>query len=707
MLGLVHDAGKASCAWQDKLRSVHQKGNPTARVGIDHKSLGAVLACERWGGLGRMVIAGHHGGLTSHPSAKTWFGNVDPDLRTSALAQLRAVVPSAEVLGNAVKLVTPDRFDGEHREMFVRMLFSCLVDADVLDTRQHTLGLAAPEVAPPADISLLAAGFAGRVQALTNGALDTAVNTERAALHDRCVGAAKMAPGIFRLAAPTGSGKTLASMAFALEHAALHGKRRVIVAVPFISITEQNAEEYRTFIPRPGTTPSVLEHHSNVDSTSGPDAHWSRLAAENWDAPVVITTTVQLFESLLGRRPGQARKLHRLANSVIVLDEVQALPIDLLPVICAALSTLVEKFGVTVLLASATQPALQDLGPLSNMPITEIVPDTTALYRSLKRVRYAWWLDPKPSLDDVGRRAAGQHSALVVVNTVSDAATMHAALAVHAPDGALVRHLSTGLCPQHRRDALNEVRAALEAGIRTFVSSTQLIEAGVDIDFPHVFRAIAPADSLQQAAGRANREGRLGTSGGMCTVFEAEDGHYPQSYRRLIGFTGIYFGPGKADPDDLLALTSYYKHVYRLLNIEGPQSRATKINVARSKYDYETVADGPVKGSGRDKKGAFRFITDVTLPVVITVYGTVEEQVRVNACIDRVRTAVASNEPPQVTDLRALQPFTVNLPARTRQKPDVDAQCRPIIPDLLSEWAGTYNANTGIDVIPRDQEYIL
>ena len=707
MLGLVHDAGKASCAWQGKLRAVHQSGKPRARVGIDHKSLGADLAFQRWGAYGRMAIAGHHGGLTSREAVRTWFGNVDSALRASALAELDMAVPELAVMREPVRLFTPANLDGdaEHHEMFLRMVFSCLVDADVLDTRQHALGLAAPEVGMPADMAFLASGFAGNVSELTRGAQLTDVNRERAALYDQCIDAAQMPPGIFRLAAPTGSGKTLSSMAFALEHAARHGKRRVIVAVPYISITEQNAAEYRRFIPRPGVLPTVLEHHSSVDSTHGPDAYWSRLAAENWDAPVVITTTVQLFESLMGRRTGQVRKLHRLANSVIVLDEVQALPIDLLPVICSALRTLVDKFGVTVLLASATQPTLQNLGPLRSMPITEIVTDTTRLYQSLRRVRYDWWLAPKPSLDDVGQRAAGQESALVVVNTIADAATMHTALANHAPIGALVRHLSTGLCPQHRRDALGEVRAALKAGTRTFLASTQLIEAGVDVDFPHVFRAIAPADSLQQAAGRANREGNLGARGGVCTVFDAEDGHYPQSYRSLIGITRSYFGPGKADPDDLPALTSYYTHVYNALNIEGAQSRAAGITIARKKFDYEMVADGPLLGSTRDKARAFRFITEVTMPAVITTYGTLPQQKTIRSCIDRLRTAVATNEPPNTNDLRALQPFTVNLPARTRKKPSVDAQCRPVIADL-SEWVGTYNADTGIDVTPQDQEYL-
>lgn len=709
MLGLVHDTGKASCAWQDKLQSIHQSGKLKTRVGIDHKTLGAELAFQSWGTCGRMAIAGHHGGLTSRESVKAWFCDANPALRASALSELCAAGPGLAAAIEPVRLITPVSLDGdaEHQEMFLRMVFSCLVDADVLDTRQHKRGLDAPEIADPVDMNKLALGFAGNVAALTQGARPTVLNCERAALYGQCVNAAQSPPGIFRLSGPTGSGKTLSAMAFALDHAAVWGKRRVIVAVPYISITEQNAAAYRKYIPTPDGTPTVLEHHSNVDSTDGPDSLWSRQAGENWDAPVIVTTTVQLFESLMGRRTGQVRKLHRIANSVIILDEVQALPVDLLPVICSALRTLVDNFGVTVLLASATQPSLQNLGPLRSMPITEIVPDPARLYQSLRRVRYDWWLDPKPTLAEVGYRAAAQPSALVVVNSVADAAIMYSSLKLHAPAGSLVRHLSTGLCPQHRRDALDEVRAGLEAGRPTFVSSTQLIEAGVDIDFPHVFRAIAPADSLQQAAGRANREGNLGAGGGVCTVFDSDDGHAPSSYKTLIGCTLANFGPGKADPDNLAALTSYYRHVYNVLNIEGSGSRAADITIARTKFDYETVADGPVSGAGRNRKKAFRFIVEATQPVVITSYGTAAQQSAIRASVDRLRHAVATDHAPIVDDLRALQPFTVNLPMRTLKRLDVQEQCRQIIPDLLSEWAGSYNPDTGIDVTPQDQEYIL
>lgn len=218
-------------------------------------------------------------------------------------------------------------------------------------------------------------------------------------MYQSCVAAAGGPGGLYRLAAPTGSGKTLATATFALRHAALHGKARVIVAVPFITITEQNAGVYRRLLDpgEPGGQPVVLEHHSHVDLDGGCAAdRWRRLAAENWDAPFVVTTTVQLFESLFGRKPSRMRKVHRLANSVIVLDEVQALPHGLLVPLADALRLLAAPFGATVVLSSATQPELWSLGPLRDVPARDLVQNRAPLFRAMRHTRFEWWLTPRP-----------------------------------------------------------------------------------------------------------------------------------------------------------------------------------------------------------------------------------------------------------------------------------------------------------------------
>jgi CRISPR-associated endonuclease/helicase Cas3 len=251
--------------------------------------------------------------------------------------------------------------------------------------------------------------FEARRKALLSGRPTSPVDRWRDEVYAASVDAAIGPTGLYRLPAPTGTGKTLAAAGFALQHAARHGKARVIVAVPFITITEQNAKQYRRLLDAEDESGVrvVLEHHSSVDlDGSSPGHRWQRLAAENWDAPFVVTTTVQLFESLFGRKPGRMRRVHRLANAIIVLDEVQALPHGLLPPIVDGLRILSERFRTTVLLASATQPELWALGPLRDVAVRDVIVDPASLYRALRRARYQWWLDPKPTLEQVARLVA-------------------------------------------------------------------------------------------------------------------------------------------------------------------------------------------------------------------------------------------------------------------------------------------------------------
>lgn len=398
---------------------------------------------------------------------------------------------AAELLAGPALVPMSWRTDPLTFEMGLRLTFSALVDADHLDTGAHFAGLSSPAVARPVDMDALVRRFEDRRAAMLDGRPATDVNRLRAELYDAAVSAAAEPTGLYRLPAPTGSGKTMTAAAFALRHAALHGKSRVIVAVPFVTITEQNADVYRQLL----GTEHVLEHHSGVEQ----EGDRPRLGAENWDAPFVVTTTVQLFDSLFGRMPARSRKLHRLANSVIVLDEVQALPVQLLVPILDGLRLLSEHFGTTVLLASATQPAFERLEVWRRQCITPVVGNPVEVYERLRRVRYEWWLDPQPRLAEVADRVAAERQALVVVNTVRDARTMFRLL--ERPT-ATVRHLSTRMCPAHRRSVLAEVRTLLAEDEPVLLVSTQLIEAGVDVDFPAVYRAMAPR-RLAAAGGRA------------------------------------------------------------------------------------------------------------------------------------------------------------------------------------------------------------
>jgi len=708
-LGLAHDAGKAAEEWQSGLHSAAVTGRP---VGVDHKALGVEVSGERGlGVIGMLAVQGHHGGLTSRDSFRCWWDDLNGNRggaarRSSARQALAPLLP--ELFDHSIPVTLPPHVDLDNPvdvEFFLRMVFSALVDADVLDTRMHCLDLDGPEVAQPPRLGELWERFSLRRMELFTDRRASELDAVRHDLFESCVAAGSRQPGIYRHTAPTGSGKTLAVMGFSLRHAVQHGKQRIIVAVPFTTITEQNAEVYRRLLDPERGDPVVLEHHSNVDASR--NGHWARVAAENWDSPVVITTTVQLFESLFGRRCSRSRKVHRLANAVIVLDEVQALPHDLLPVVVDGLRRLTEHYGATVLLASATQPEVQELTALRDVSVHDVLPDARPLYDRLRRVRYDWWLQPRPTLAQVAQRAANTRSALVVVNTVADARRTYRELAAYAPNDALVRHLSTAMCPAHRRAVLGEVSAAQAAGRPCLVASTQLVEAGVDVDFPAVFRAMAPADSLQQAAGRANREGRLGREGGLCVVFDPADGGQPSSYRTAVEVTRRHFGDGRADPDDLDRLRRYYTHLYAALQVEGPRGRAAVVNVARADWDFEAVADGPLDFARgrRDVAYAFRLISDDMVPLVVG-YGDEHLQETVASWLERLREQVRTGQPPEFALLRRLQPYIVAVRRRTRDRPEVDALCAPVLTDL-AEWRGGYDDALGIELTLPDKEFVV
>jgi CRISPR-associated endonuclease/helicase Cas3 len=327
----------------------------------------------------------------------------------------------------------------------------------------------------------------------------TPVNRLRTDVLRACRAAARHPPGLFSLTVPTGGGKTLSSLAFALEHARAYGLRRVIYAIPFTSIIEQNARVFREAV----GADAVLDHHSALGPRPEAETARSRLAGENWDAPLVVTTTVQLFESLFANRTSQLRKLHNLAASVLVLDEAQALPPGVLRPVTAVLDQLVKYYRCSVVLCTATQPALGKV--FRDLPRSvEIAPDPPALFRALDRVDIGM---PAPterwSWDQIAAEITESPQALAIVNTRRDCRTLYSRL----PPGAV--HLSTWQCAAHRALLFRQIRRRLLAGQELRVVSTSLVEAGVDFDFPVVFRAMTGLDSLAQAAGRCNRNGRL------------------------------------------------------------------------------------------------------------------------------------------------------------------------------------------------------
>ena len=462
-----------------------------------------------------LLVQAHHGGLIDHDEYVEKFNC--HRCRAAELATPLARYDALELIPadrKAPSLTEFETRDARRAEFLLRMLFSALVDADALDTERHWSPEQAALRGNTASMVDLWERFEEQQNAFIAGldpaALDSEVNRVRADVYAACLAAAERPPGFFRLTVPTGGGKTRSGLGFALRHAALNDLRRVILAVPYLTITDQTARIVHAIFPDDRI---VLEHHSAAGQDDGEDASgrqdvreaWRRLTAENWDAPIVITTMVQLFESLLGRRTGECRKLHRIAQSVIVLDEAQTLPLNLREPIYDVLQELVTRYGATVVLCTATQPALDAL-PEQIQPV-EIVPDPARHFRALSRVAYEWpsASAPRWGWERVADEMRAAPQALAIVNTIANAQALFDALG--DDDGHL--HLSSRMCGAHRRDVVDLVHARLDAGERCRLVSTQVVEAGVDLDFPLLLRALGPLDRIVQAAGRCNREGRL------------------------------------------------------------------------------------------------------------------------------------------------------------------------------------------------------
>ncbi|WP_218831184.1 CRISPR-associated helicase Cas3' [Acetobacter syzygii] len=543
--GLLHDLGKASEEYQDYI-------SKQAAKGPDHSTAGAREAAARygkiWGRLIAFVVAGHHAGLTNAFQSERWSPTplnerLDPASRIipdySRWSSLGLKLPEqADLKPTRIFQPAPD-YPGFREFFLTHMLFSALADADCLETERFYAEAAG--LPPPArggqitrkHLECLRAEMAARCNQTTP------LNRLRAEILEHAVGKASLAPGLFTLTVPTGGGKTLTSLSFALEHALKHGLRRVIYVIPYTSILEQTAEIFRNVLKSPD---DILEHHSGFEwEKRTPDAERDsehegregldklRRDAENWDAPIIVTTSVQFFESLFAAKKSRLRKLHNIAQSVVVLDEVQTLPVSLLRPCMAALDELTRNYGTSVVLCTATQPALRKCdvalpalknGPAQGFDIDqqrELAPDPEGLYATLKRVTVEW-LDKPMTDEEIAGRFSDCPQILCIVNTRAHAQALFEAIK-NLP-GA--RHLTTLMCPKHRRRVLAEIRQDLQQKKTVRLVSTSLIEAGVDVDFPEVWRAAAGLSSVAQAAGRCNREGRLDGLG-RTVVFESLD----------------------------------------------------------------------------------------------------------------------------------------------------------------------------------------
>lgn len=568
LAGMWHDLGKFQEAFQHYIHEAndldaHIEGAAPSRV--EHAVVGALLAEERFPGpVGRvlgLLIAGHHAGLPNLESGEASLRaglerGRSGGLLHRALAKAPATLP--EQSAPEGKPPGADRAEMEEGlHLWLRMLFSSLVDADFL----HTERFMAPEREElrggyPAIASLLE-HFSAYMARLAEGAKPSEVNDARAEVLARCVERADEPPGLFSLTVPTGGGKTLSSLAFALHHARRHGKRRVVYVIPYTSIIEQTADVFRKVFDGLGEV--VVEHHSNVEPER--EDHRTRLACENWDAPIVVTTSVQFLESLFAARTSRARKLHNLADSVVVLDEAQLLPPEFREPILSVLRHLTDHYGVTLLLSTATQPMLGTVerfdGGYRGLPDpNEIIPNPGALHERLRRTRVELPADlnEKTEWEALAEALMEHDSVLCVVNLRKDCRALHGLM----PEGTI--HLSALMCGRHRAEVIERVKRRLKAGEPTRVISTQLVEAGVDIDFPVVYRALAGLDSIAQAAGRCNREGRL-EGLGRVKVFVPPSDNYGL-VKTAVGATRELLHGLEGDPLEPDAFTEYFRRFY-------------------------------------------------------------------------------------------------------------------------------------------------
>jgi CRISPR-associated endonuclease/helicase Cas3 len=663
--GRLHDLGKYTEPFQLRLEGKFRK--------VDHATWGARIALDRYGPLfGHLMaygIAGHHAGL-----ANGKVGTIRTSLRDRLESPLPELLPAWQQelsLPEISELRLPEGFQPRpDRGMFqltllARMLFSCLVDADFIDTDEFYRRI---ESRPPRQRedspSLLALRERLDIRLATFQA-DSEVNHLRADILTHVRKQSVHEPGLFSLTVPTGGGKTLASLAFALDHAIAHGLRRVIFVIPFTSIVEQNAQVFREAFGDLGDA-AVLEHHSAFfdDPKSAPESKDKRkLAMENWDAPIVVTTAVQFFESLFADRPSRCRKLHNIAGSVVILDEAQTLPLKLLRPCVTLLDELALNYRTSVVLCTATQPALNaEEGFLDGLKgVRELAPDPPGLYRQLRRVnvRHVGALDDETLAEHLRQR----EQVLCIVNNRRHARALFDSIA----DQPGARHLTTLMCAKHRSKVLAEVRQQLKDGLPCRLVSTSLIEAGVDIDLPTVLRAEAGLDSIAQAAGRCNREGRRRHEDSEVLVFATANPDWAPP-TELKQFAQAFRTVEPRYREDLLAPEAVRAYFHELYWQKGARELDAHdlIGLLKScredSLPFETLAE------------KFRLIETTMQPVIVPWDDTARDALR------SLEFAKGCG-----TIARILQPYIVQLP-----RPAYDAlwkahAIQPVAPDRYGE----------------------
>jgi len=662
LAGRWHDLGKYRKRFQDyiRLQSGFERENAHIENGTraPHSTAGAIHAEQTlppgFGHIIAYLVAGHHAGLPD------WYGGRGSlEYRLNdAVAEYREAIGekiSPEILQGECPELPPVARLPEAISLWIRILFSCLVDADFLDTELFMQPEKAKHRIKNISLDTLQNRFTSAMEKLRENSNESALKNIRNGILEECCAAAECNPGLFSLTVPTGGGKTLSSLAFALKHARLHGKSRIIYAIPFTSIIEQNADVFRKFI----GDDAVLEHHSSLDVKPEEENSKSRLAAENWDAPLIVTTNVQLFESLHASRTSRCRKLHNIVNSVVILDEAQQIPRDFHAPITQVMQQMTDYFGVTWVLCTATQPVLGEATNTFGQTllqgvkgVREIIEKPGELALKLKRVEVQLPAvdEPKLSWLALAEKLTIEECVLAIVNTRSEARELFELL----PADGNNLHLSANMCAQHRTEVIREIKNRLveRAGgdsrpLR--VISTQLIEAGVDVDFPVVYRAMAGLDSIAQSAGRCNREGRLDGLG-QVVVFKPEQPAPPGFLRQGENTTMEMIASQQLE--EPLAPESFEKY-FSLMNAKGERDKHDILSLLKA----SASSDAPLAIQFREAAEKFRLIDNNGVAIVVPFKSAGHDKSPVDGWVKQLEF-----DPSFKHIYKKLQRYTVTVP---------------------------------------------
>lgn len=645
--GLAHDVGKGRLVWQEYIRRksgfIDEEAHLESKPGkMPHAIHGAKLVEELFGkGFGRILaycIAGHHAGLPDWSNAE---GTGQSALQFQE-TQVKDLNDIDTYIVNNIKSSNPGLLpwkfaDGLDLSLWIRMLYSSLVDADFLDTEAYMDEGKANDRGGYCSVSELLDRFNQFIKRLDETSEDTRVNEIRRNIREKCVRMANESQGIFSLSVPTGGGKTLSSLAFGLEHAKKHNLDRIIYVIPYTSIIEQNADVFRAAV----GSDQVVEHHSSLDEDDSTPK--SRLASENWDAPVIVTTSVQFFESLFAAKSSRCRKLHNIVNSVVVLDEAQLMPVEYLAPILETMQLLVEHYHVSFVISTATQPAfgkrMVDGEPFNGLEnVREIMGDRNdvrELYNLLKRVKVQLPndLNAISSWEEIAEELIKYEQVLCVVSDRKSCRDLYSMM----PEGTF--HLSALMCGQHRSEVIERIKQRLKNKESVRVISTQLVEAGVDFDFPIVYRALAGLDSIAQAAGRCNREGKLAEPGKVI-VFNAPKKAPLGILRKAADTTYGIFASKPQDPLNNDLFENYFSELYWKANSLDSKEIVNLLNPDRQEcgINFRTAAQ------------RFRIIDDSKQKTIIVRYGESGNL-----------TDFLKSKGPERWLMRKLQRYTVNV----------------------------------------------